>query len=116
MKDRPASTLLPLGPGLGNGLANLHNARRAMTPIVNVVGEHAIGHLPYDPPLASDIEGIARANSRWVRTTASPQAVRADAAAPGPPSPAAPGGTRPPLPPSRPLRSPTRNRRRPAPG
>src|SRR5258706_5544205 len=93
MKDRPASTLLPLGPGLGNGLANLHNARRAMTPIVNVVGEHAIGHLPYDPPLASDIEGIARANSRWVRTTASPQAVGADAAAAVAPSPSAPGGS-----------------------
>src|SRR5258706_5897957 len=99
MKDRPASTLLHLGPGLGNGLANLHNARRAMTPIVNVVGEHAIGHLPYDPPLASDIEGIARANSRWVRTTASPQSVGADAAAAGPPSLAPPRGRSTPLPP-----------------
>jgi acetolactate synthase-1/2/3 large subunit len=93
MKDRPASTLLHLGPGLGNGLANLHNARRAMTPIVNVVGEHAIGHLPYDPPLASDIEGIARSNSRWVRTTASPQSVGADAAAAVAASLAAPGGS-----------------------
>jgi acetolactate synthase-1/2/3 large subunit len=93
MKDRPASTLLHLGPGLGNGLANLHNARRAMTPIVNVVGEHAIGHLPYDPPLASDIEGIARVNSRWVRTTTSPQSVGADAAAAVAASLAAPGGS-----------------------
>jgi len=93
MKDRPASTLLHLGPGLGNGLANLHNARRAMTPIVNVVGEHAIGHLPYDPPLASDIEGIARSNSRWVRTTASPQSVGTDAADAVAASLAAPGGS-----------------------
>src|SRR3979409_1060577 len=72
MKDRPASTLLPLGPGPGNRLATRpparHTARRAMPPIVNVGGKPAIGHLPYDPPLASDIEGIARANSRWVRT------------------------------------------------
>jgi acetolactate synthase-1/2/3 large subunit len=93
MKDRPASTLLHLGPGLGNGLANLHNARRAMTPIVNIVGDHAIDHLPYDPPLASDIEGIARANSRWVRTTKSPQSVGADAAEAVAASLAAPGGS-----------------------
>jgi acetolactate synthase-1/2/3 large subunit len=93
MKDRPASTLLHLGPGLGNGLANLHNARRAMTPIVNVVGDHAMDHLPYDPPLASDIEGIARANSRWVRTTKSPQSVGADAAEAVAASLAAPGGS-----------------------
>lgn len=64
-----------------------------MTPIVNVVGEHAIGHLPYDPPLASDIEGIARSNSRWVRTTASPKSVGADAAAAVAASLAAPGGS-----------------------
>src|SRR5213075_53600 len=51
MKDKPASTLLHLGPGLGNGLANLHNARRAMTPIVNIVGEHATYDRQYDPPL-----------------------------------------------------------------
>jgi acetolactate synthase-1/2/3 large subunit len=93
MKDRPASTLLHLGPGLGNGLANLHNARRATTPIVNVVGEHAIDHLPYDPPLASDIEGIARANSRWVKTTRSPQSVGADAAEAVAASLTAPGGS-----------------------
>ncbi|HWA38013.1 MAG TPA: acetolactate synthase large subunit [Burkholderiales bacterium] len=93
MKDRPASTLLHLGPGLGNGLANLHNARRAMTPIVNVVGDHAIDHVPYDPPLASDIEGIARSNSRWVKTTRSPQSVGADAAEAVAASLAAPGGS-----------------------
>ncbi|HYD55763.1 MAG TPA: acetolactate synthase large subunit [Burkholderiales bacterium] len=93
MKDRPASTLMHLGPGLGNGLANLHNARRAYTPIVNVVGDHAIPHLPYDPPLASDIEGIARSNSRWVKTTKSPQAVGADAAEAVAASMTAPGGS-----------------------
>jgi acetolactate synthase-1/2/3 large subunit len=93
MKDRPASTLMHLGPGLGNGLANLHNARRAMTPIVNVVGDHAQDHLPYDPPLASDIEGIARANSRWVKTTQSPQAVGADTTEAVAASLAAPGGS-----------------------
>ncbi len=93
MKDSPASTLLHLGPGLANGLASLHNARRASTPIVNVVGEHATWHRPYDPPLASDIEGIARSNSRWVKTTASPQTVGSDAAAAVAASMSAPGGS-----------------------
>jgi acetolactate synthase-1/2/3 large subunit len=68
MADRPAATLLHLGPGLGNGLANLHNARRAHTPIVNVIGEHATFHRKYDPPLHSDIESIARGASEWTRT------------------------------------------------
>src|SRR4051794_32045944 len=57
----PAMTLLHLGPGLANGLANLHNARRANTPVVNVVGDHASGHLAYDSPLTSDIGAIAGA-------------------------------------------------------
>src|SRR5256885_1145641 len=91
MKDKPASTLLHLGPGLGNGLANLHNARRAMTPIVNIVGEHATYHRQYDPPLAADIEGIARACSRWVKTT-SRGSVAADAAQAVAESLAPPGG------------------------
>ena len=56
MTDRPAATLLHLGPGLGNGIANLHNARRARTPIVNIVGDHATYHKQYDAPLTSDIE------------------------------------------------------------
>ena len=93
MKDRPASTLLHLGPGLANGLANLHNARRAYTPIVNVVGEHATWHQRYDPPLASPIEQIARSNSRWVKSTASPQTVGEDAAAAVAASMEAPGGS-----------------------
>jgi len=72
MAGKPACTLLHLGPGLANGLANLHNARRANVPIVNVVGQHATFHLPHDTPLTSDIEGIARPYSRWVRTSTSP--------------------------------------------
>lgn len=65
MTDKPAATLLHLGPGLGNGLANLHNARRAATPIVNIVGDHATHHLPFDAPLTSDIESLARPMSNW---------------------------------------------------
>jgi acetolactate synthase-1/2/3 large subunit len=72
MADKPAVTLLHLGPGLGNGLANLHNARRARTPLINVVGDHATYHLQYDAPLTSDIEGVARPMSDWVRTSRSP--------------------------------------------
>ncbi|MFP3480740.1 thiamine pyrophosphate-binding protein, partial [Burkholderia sp. SIMBA_057] len=67
MKDKPASTLLHLGPGLANGLANIHNAKRASSGMVNVVGEHSASHLKYDPPLTSDIEGLARPLSHWVR-------------------------------------------------
>jgi acetolactate synthase-1/2/3 large subunit len=66
MADKPAATLLHLGPGLANGLANLHNARRARSPIVNVVGDHATYHLAYDAPLTSDIESLARPMSHWV--------------------------------------------------
>jgi acetolactate synthase-1/2/3 large subunit len=66
LADKPASVLLHLGPGLGNGLANLHNARRAHTPMVVVVGDHASYHLPLDPPLASDIAGVARTVSKSV--------------------------------------------------
>jgi len=65
---KPACTLLHLGPGYGNGLANLHNARRAYTPIVNVIGDHATYHRQYDAPLASDIAAIAGANSVWVKS------------------------------------------------
>lgn len=72
MADKPAATLLHLGPGLGNGLANLHNARRAKTPIINVVGDHATYHLEFDAPLTSDIAGVARPMSDWVRTSTSP--------------------------------------------
>jgi acetolactate synthase-1/2/3 large subunit len=80
MAGKPACTLLHLGAGLGNGIANLHNARRAYTPVVNIVGDHATYHKQYDAPLQSDIESIARGVSGWVRTTADPRSVAADAA------------------------------------
>ena len=67
MADKPAATLLHLGPGLANGLANLHNARRAGTPMVNIVGDHATHHLAFDAPLTSDIESLARPMSHWVQ-------------------------------------------------
>lgn len=67
--DRPAATLLHLGPGLANGLANLHNARKARSGIVNIVGDHATEHLQLDAPLTSDIHGIAAPVSDWVHTT-----------------------------------------------
>jgi acetolactate synthase-1/2/3 large subunit len=69
MAEKPACTLLHLGPGLANGLANLHNAGRAHVPIVNIVGQHASYHLRQNAPLTSDIEGIARPFSNWVRTS-----------------------------------------------
>ncbi|KZD07781.1 acetolactate synthase large subunit [Oceanibaculum pacificum] len=68
MADKPASTLLHLGPGLGNGIANLHNAKKARSPMVNIVGEHATYHVKYDAPLTADIEGTARPYSNWVKT------------------------------------------------
>jgi acetolactate synthase-1/2/3 large subunit len=80
MADRPASTLLHLGPGLGNGLANLHNARRARTPMVNIVGDHATYHKRFDAPLESDIDAIARTVSRWVRRPSRPADVGPDTA------------------------------------
>ncbi|MGN6333121.1 MAG: acetolactate synthase large subunit [Motilibacteraceae bacterium] len=87
----PAAALLHLGPGLGNGLANLHNARRARTPLVAVVGDHAHPHVRHDAPLQSDIESVARTVSGWVRTSRHPrdlgrdgvEAVAAASAAPG---------------------------------
>src|SRR5580700_11464161 len=90
MTDKPAATLLHLGPGLGNGLANLHNARKARVPIVNIVGDHATYHAQYDAQLQSDIETVARNVSEWVRTSTataelSRDAAEAIAAAVGPP-------------------------------
>ncbi|MEM7255371.1 MAG: thiamine pyrophosphate-binding protein, partial [Pseudomonadota bacterium] len=80
MTDRPAATLLHLGPGLGNGLANLHNARRAHVPMVNVVGDHAIDHKPLDAPLESDIDAVAWSVSGWVRRSDTAAAVADDVA------------------------------------
>jgi len=79
IKGRPAAVLLHLGPGLGNGLANLHNARRAHSPVVCIVGAHATGHVRYDAPLESDIEAAARTVSGWVRTSGTTRAVAHDA-------------------------------------
>ena len=76
----PAATLLHLGPGLGNGWANLHNARRAGTPVLNVVGDHATWHGRYDAPLESDIAALAGACSRWVRRTSRAADLGPDAA------------------------------------
>ena len=81
MTDRPASTLLHLGPGLANGLANIHNAKRANSGMVNIVGEHSAKHLTYDPPLTSDIEGLARPLSHWVRRAESSRTIAWDASA-----------------------------------
>ncbi|MDQ1481611.1 MAG: acetolactate synthase large subunit, partial [Actinomycetota bacterium] len=80
MADRPAATLLHLGPGLGNGLANLHNARKGQTPIVNIVGDHATYHKQYDAQLESDIETVARNVSRFIRWSAKTEEVGSDAA------------------------------------
>ncbi|MGD0240973.1 MAG: acetolactate synthase large subunit [Streptosporangiaceae bacterium] len=81
MAGRPAATLLHLGPGLANGLSNLHNAMRAQSAVVNVIGDHATYHRRYDAPLTSDIEGTARPFSHWVRTTPDAASVAADTAA-----------------------------------
>src|SRR4249919_1215321 len=79
MAGGPAATLLHLGPGLGNGLANLHNARRARTPVVVIVGAHATGHARYDAPLQSDIEALARTVSGWVHTCGTTRDLARDA-------------------------------------
>ncbi|MBI1200022.1 MAG: acetolactate synthase large subunit [Phenylobacterium sp.] len=88
--EKPACTLLHLGPGYGNGVANLHNARRAFTPIVNVIGDHATYHRQYDAPLNSDIATLVKPNSIWAKSADSPDAVaglaaEAVAASYGPP-------------------------------
>ncbi len=75
MKGKPAATLLHTGPGLANGLANLHNARRARTPLLNIVGDHAAYHLSYDAPLTSDIDSLARPMSNFVRRIDGPEDV-----------------------------------------
>jgi acetolactate synthase-1/2/3 large subunit len=90
MTGRPAAVLLHLGPGLANGLANLHNARRARSPLVAVVGDHATYHKRFDAPLESDIEALARGSSGWLRATRRTRDLASDvadavAAALGPP-------------------------------
>jgi acetolactate synthase-1/2/3 large subunit len=80
MTALPASTLLHMGPGLANGLANLHNASRAQVPMVNIVGQHATAHIHHDTPLTSDIEGLARPYSKWLRTSVAAETIGSDAA------------------------------------
>ncbi len=80
MAGRPAATLLHLGPGLANGCANLHNARRARSAIVNVVGEHARDHIALDAPLTTDVEAVARPFSIWVHKIVEPNLAGQDAA------------------------------------
>ncbi len=79
MTGAPAATLFHLGPGLGNAIANLHNARRAAAPLVNIIGDHPGFHLPHDAPLTSDIESLARPVSGWIARA--PDAARAAASA-----------------------------------
>lgn len=80
MTGRPAMTLFHLGPGLGNAIANLHNARRAHSPLLNIVGDHATWHRQADPPLTMDIESLARTVSGWVRTCLSVDSLARDTA------------------------------------
>jgi acetolactate synthase-1/2/3 large subunit len=80
MLGKPASTLLHLAPGLANGLANLHNAKKADSGVVNIVGEHATYHIQYDAPLTADIEGTAAPMSHWVKTSPTSQTIAADGA------------------------------------
>jgi acetolactate synthase-1/2/3 large subunit len=80
MTGNPAATLLHLGPGLANGLANIHNANKAMSGMVNIVGDHATYHRQYDAPLTSDIEGLARPSSHWVKTSPNAKGIAADGA------------------------------------
>ncbi|MGB8330435.1 MAG: acetolactate synthase large subunit [Polyangiales bacterium] len=91
MADKPAATLLHLGCGLGNALANLHNARKARVPMINIIGDHATYHTQYDAQLQSDIETVAKNVSSWIKTTPESSRLAADAAeavavAKGPPA------------------------------
>ena len=78
MLERPAMVLLHLGPGLANGISNLHNARRARSPVLNIIGQHATWHLEADPPLTMDIEALARTVSAWCRTSAPGESIASD--------------------------------------
>src|SRR5262249_6081360 len=80
MSDKPAATLLHLGPGLANGLANIHNANKAMSGMVNIIGDHATYHRQYDPPLTSDMEGLARPSSHWVKPSPNAMSIARDGA------------------------------------
>ena len=81
MAEKPACTLLHCGPGLANALSNMHNARRARSPMVNIVGDHATYHRHWDAPLTADVEGVARPFSDWVRYGQTSRGIAADGAA-----------------------------------
>ncbi len=78
MTGTPATTLLHLGPGLGNGIANLHNARRASTPIINLIGNHALYHVEHDAPLTSDIDTLAKNVSSWIKSDSTAESLASD--------------------------------------
>lgn len=80
MAGKPAVTLLHLGPGFSNAMANIHNARRGHSPMVNIVGDHASYHMQYDAPLTSDVEGCAQPVSAWVKTSKKPDQLALDVA------------------------------------
>lgn len=79
MTDKPGVTLLHTGPGLANGLSNLHNAKKALTPVLNIIGDHATYHVEYDAPLTADIEALAAPVSAWVKTSRDAKNIAADA-------------------------------------
>ena len=78
VKEVPAMTLLHLGPGFANGIANLHNARRARTPLINVIGQHTTWHINADAPLTMDVESLAKTVSAWTRTNTSAESLSRD--------------------------------------
>ena len=80
MTGTPAATLLHLGPGLANGIANLHNARKAGTPVLNIVGNHPYSHIGYDAPLTSDIDTLARNFSAWTKSCSTADTLAQDGA------------------------------------
>jgi len=80
MTGKPAATLLHLGPGLANGIANLHNARRGNAPIINIVGNHPNFHVGFDAPLTSDIDTLARNFSCWIKSCSTAETLAQDGA------------------------------------
>lgn len=80
LADKPAATLLHLGPGMANGLSSMHNAIKARSPMVNIIGDHATYHRDLNAPLTSDIEGAARPFSDWVKTSKSATSIAQDTA------------------------------------
>ncbi len=81
MKGEVAATLLHLAPGFGNAFANAHNARKAESAMVNIVGDHATYHLRYDSPLKGDVKGICETISQWTRVSGDAGDVAEDGAA-----------------------------------